>query len=259
MNAAHDPTEPLEAEIEISVILPCFNEEACIRGLTDELRAVLQGIGRSFEILYINDMSTDTSGQILDEMARDNADVRVIHHTVNCGESAAQATGFRFARGEILITMDSDGQNHPDSVPDLVRALDGKDGVCGVRVRREDDFVKRISSKLGNGFRNFVTGDKVSDAGCTFRALRRAALRDIPIFNGMHRFLPTLMRYQGYTVTEIPVLHRPRETGVSKYGVGNRLFRGILDCFAMRWFRRRLVPGQRIDEATAARVVGASR
>jgi hypothetical protein len=112
--------------------------------------------------------------------------------------------------------------------------------------------VKRLSSRIGNGFRNLVTGDKVADAGCTFRAIRRAAVAELPVFNGMHRFLPTMLRYQGFKVVEIPVRHRPRVTGASKYGIGNRMFRGILDCLAMRWYRRRVVRARRVATEPAA-------
>jgi dolichol-phosphate mannosyltransferase len=147
--------------------------------------------------------------------------------------------------------MDADGQNDPESIPELLAALPGFDCVAGVRRRREDNWVKRVSSKIANGFRNAITGDRISDSGCTFRALRREALAEVPVFNGMHRFLPSLLRFQGYRVTEIAVRHRPRTTGVSKYGVGNRLFRGIRDCFAMRWYRRRAVPGRRAAMAAS--------
>jgi glycosyltransferase involved in cell wall biosynthesis len=241
----------MDAEsVEVSVVLPCFNEEECLEGLTAEIVQVLEKVGHPFEVLYVDDRSTDRSTEILDRLHAVDPRVRSVRHTVNSGESAAQATGFRHARGGVIVTMDADGQNDPSSIPELLGALPGYDCVAGVRRRREDDWVKRISSKIANGFRNAITGDRVSDSGCTFRVLRREALAEVPVFNGMHRFLPTLLRFQGYRVTEIVVRHRPRTSGVSKYGVGNRMFRGIRDCFAMRWYRRRVVPGRRA--ATAA-------
>jgi glycosyltransferase involved in cell wall biosynthesis len=166
-------------------------------------------------------------------------------HNLNCGESAAEATGFAHARGEWIITIDADQQNDPADIPSLLEASKNVDAVCGVRTKREDDFVKRISSRIANGFRNWVTGDVIADAGCTFRALRKEALREIPVFNGMHRFLPTLLRLQGFTVIEIPVNHRPRTRGESKYGIGNRMFRGLIDCFAIHWWRKRCLPTNR--------------
>jgi hypothetical protein len=141
--------------------------------------------------------------------------------------------------------MDADQQNDPADIPALLAAPKDADAVCGIRRQREDDWVKRISSRVANGFRNRVTKDTISDAGCTFRALRREALREIPVFNGMHRFLPTLMRLQGFTVVEIGVNHRPRTLGESKYGVGNRMFRGLVDCFAILWWRKRCLPTKR--------------
>jgi glycosyltransferase involved in cell wall biosynthesis len=245
-------------EIEISVVLPCFNEAESLEPLTGELYDVLRALGRSFEIIFVNDASIDSSPEVLRQLERRYPELRAVHHVVNCGESAAQATGFQRARGEIVITMDSDGQNDPGDLPRLLDAIDDVDAVCGVRRRREDTWVKRISSRVANGFRNAITGDRVRDAGCTYRALRRAALREIPVFNGMHRFLPTLLRLQGYRVVEIAVNDRPRTRGVSKYGVGNRLVRGILDCFAMRWWRRRVVPGGRVKIETEAFLVSAS-
>ncbi len=148
-------------------------------------------------------------------------------------------------RGSVIITIDGDQQNDPADIPALLKALESADAVCGVRRKREDDWVKRISSRVANRFRNRVTGDTISDAGCTFRALKADTLREIPVFNGMHRFLPTLLRLQGYKVVEILVNHRPRTRGESKYGIGNRMFRGLIDCFAIRWWRRRCVPANR--------------
>lgn len=233
--------------IEVSVVLPCFNEEACVERLTGEIAGVLAGLALRFEIVYVDDRSTDGTLAALGRAQIQHPEVRVIRHAVNCGESAATATGFRLSRGAVVVTMDSDEQNDPADIPRLLEALRGSDCVATKRRRREDDFVKRISSKIGNGFRNFVTGvPGVSDAGCTYRAIRREALREVLVFNGMHRFLPTILRLQGFRVTEIEVNHRPRTTGASKYGIGNRMWRGIADCFAMRWYRKRVVPAQRV-------------
>ena len=162
--------------------------------------------------------------------------LRVVNHRVNSGESAAEATGFEHARGDIVITIDADQQNDPADIPALLDALkDDVHAVCGVRRKREDDWVRRLSSRIANGFRNWMTGDRIADAGCTYRALRRSALHEVPVFNGMHRFLPTLLRLQGYKAVEILVNHRPRTRGKSKYGVGNRTVarhRGLL-CHAL--------------------------
>ncbi len=234
-----------DGRVELSVVLPCFNEEDCVEALTEEIRAAVAPLGRTFEILYVDDASTDGTGAVLARLAAADPRVRVVRHTVNAGESAATATGFAHARGDVVVTMDSDQQNDPADIPALLKLLDGADCVCGVRRRRRDTWLRRISSKVGNGFRNAVTGVRVSDAGCTYRAIRRDALREIPVFNGMHRFLPTILVHQGFRFVETEVNHRPRTTGRSKYGVHNRLWRGISDCFAMRWYRRRAVPARR--------------
>ena len=230
---------------ELSLVLPCFNEEGSLPPLMAEIYAVMARVGRPFEILCIDDASTDGTLGVLARLAAGHPELRIVRHRLNCGESAAAATGFAAARGEIVITMDSDQQNDPADIPALLEALVGADAVCGVRRRREDDWVKRWSSKIANRFRNAVTGVPVADAGCTYRALRRSALAELPVFNGMHRFLPTMLQLQGYVVREILVNHRPRSAGRSKYGIGNRAFRGLVDCLAMRWFARRVVPGQR--------------
>ena len=231
--------------VAVSVVFPVYNEEENLRPLISELKGVLSRLNTSFEMICVDDCSTDASVPVIRELQLEHPELRLIRHSINSGESAGTATGFTHARGDIVITMDADQQNDPADIPALLKALEGFDGVCGVRRTREDDWVKRISSKVANAFRNWTTKDKIADAGCTFRALRRHALAEIPVFNGMHRFLPTLMRLQGFTVTEILVNHRPRTRGVSKYGLGNRMFRGLVDCLAIMWWRKRCVSAKR--------------
>ncbi len=240
----------MDNSISLSVVIPIFNEEENVDPLLKELNAVLEKLELSFEIICINDASSDNSLAALEKLQEGYPALRVVSHKINCGESAATATGFQHARGRFIVTMDGDLQNDPADIPTLLHMIENRElaAVCGIRRRREDDWVKRISSRSANAFRNLVTGDKISDAGCTFRILRRAALREVPVFNGMHRFLPTILRFQGYEVTEQLVNHRPRTMGVSKYGVGNRLFRGIIDCIAMRWWQQRCVPATRYPE-----------
>jgi glycosyltransferase involved in cell wall biosynthesis len=239
-----DMTQP---ELKLSVVIPVYNEEDNLEPLLDELFPILENIGSGFEVICVDDASTDNSFSVLRGLKKKYSELRVVQHSVNCGESAGEATGFHHARGDWIVTMDADQQNDPADIPALLKASQKADAVCGVRQQREDDWVKRISSKVANGFRNWVTGDIITDAGCTFRALRREALRELPVFNGMHRFLPTLLRLQGFTVVEIPVNHRPRTRGESKYGIGNRMFRGIVDCFAILWWRKRSFPTQRFS------------
>ncbi|MFW6428458.1 MAG: glycosyltransferase family 2 protein [Desulfosalsimonas sp.] len=242
-NVGHPTAEPW-----ISAVIPVFNEEDNLESVLEELVGELTSLGVSFEVLFINDASTDRSLEVLDRLRAADGRIRVIRHRINSGESAAQATGFRLARGDLILTMDADGQNNPGDIPSLLEALqDNADCVCGVRARRNDTMVKQFSSWAANKFRNFLTRDRVADAGCTFRLMRKSALQEILVFNGMHRFIPTILKLQGYRVTEVPVEDRPRAGGVSKYGVGNRLWRGIMDCLAMRWYAKRALPAQRTE------------
>jgi glycosyltransferase involved in cell wall biosynthesis len=240
-------TASAQQRVDISVVIPVFNEQENLEPLIVELEKELNRLSLQYEIVCVDDRSTDQSLQKLQALQQGHPYLRVIRHSVNSGESAGQATGFAFSQGDVIITMDADQQNDPADIPAMLKALHSDiAAVCGVRRIREDDWIRRLSSKIANRFRNAITGDQITDAGCTFRALRRSALRELPVFNGLHRFLPTILRLQGYRVVEIAVNHRQRTRGTSKYGVGNRLFRGILDCIAMRWFRRRCVRGDRV-------------
>ncbi|OPY14810.1 MAG: Undecaprenyl-phosphate 4-deoxy-4-formamido-L-arabinose transferase [Syntrophus sp. PtaB.Bin001] len=241
-------TENNYHSVYLSVVIPVFNEEENIEPLVDEIQEVLDKIEKPYEILLIDDCSTDGSYDVMKKLRQIKPCLRILRHRINFGQSAGQATGFAYADGEIIITMDGDQQNDPADIPALLDSLkDDVAAVCGMRRKRMDSVVKRYSSKIANAYRNFITGDKISDAGCTFRAIRRDSLRQIQVFNGMHRFLPTLLRFQGYKVVEIPVNHRPRMLGYTKYGIGNRLWRGIIDCFAMRWIKKRAIRGDRVE------------
>lgn len=230
-----------------SVILPVYNERGNLVPLIREITAELESMNASFEVIAVDDRSQDGSDQLIRELAAGDPRLRGLFQQRNCGQSAAYATGFRAARGEWVITMDSDGQNHPGDIPILWQQVNPQiDAVCGIRTQRQDTRVRRWSSRVANAFRNRLTGDRITDAGCTFRLMRRDALAELPVFNGLHRFLPTLLRYQGYRVVEVPVRHRPRAWGKSNYGIGNRFWRGLLDCFAMRWWKKRVIPGRRV-------------
>lgn len=234
------------ADILLSVVVPVFNEEDNVAPLAEEILSAFERIDGECELILVDDASTDGTAEALRQTASELS--RPVFHRLNCGQSAAVASGFRVARGEWVATLDGDGQNDPADIPAmLARAMrEGVDCVTGVRATRRDNFVRKVSSRVANGFRDWVTGDKVSDSGCGIRVVRRSALGEVPVFNGMHRFLPTLLRGQGYQVVEQPVNHRERLRGVSKYGVGNRLWRGIRDCFGVRWYLKRAVPGDRM-------------
>lgn len=230
----------------LSVVVPAYNEEENVVPLAQEIVAALQGLPGGFELILVDDASTDATARLIREFG--HPCVRGVFHRVNCGQSAAVASGFQAARGEWVGTLDGDGQNDPADLPAMLEqaVAEGVDCVTGVRRKRQDTFIRRFSSKVANGYRNWITGDQVSDSGCGIRVVRRTALREIPVFNGMHRFLPTLLRGQGFTVVERTVNHRERLRGTSKYGVHNRLWRGIRDCFGIRWYLSRAVRSNRI-------------
>lgn len=232
----------------LSVVIPAFNEVDNVGPLVEEVAGALDGLEGGFEILVVDDASADGTADALRVLG--HPALRPVFHAFNCGQSAAVASGFRCARGEWVATLDGDGQNDPADLPAMLeRAVaEGADCVTGVRRRRQDNFVRKFSSRVANRFRDWITGDRVTDSGCGVRVVRRAALVEVPVFNGMHRFLPTLLRGQGWRVIEHEVNHRERRTGVSKYGVGNRLWRGIRDCFGVRWYLRRAVRAGRIRE-----------
>ncbi len=235
---------------DVSIVIPVYNEAPNIEPLMIEIEAAFSRTSLRFEAIWVDDASDDSTGVLVDKLAEDYPWVRALHHRRNCGQSAAQASGFAAASGNVVVTIDGDGQNDPRDIPRLLKALEaGVHCVAGVRRQRRDNWARRVSSKIGNRFRDFVTGDRMSDAGCTMRAVRYSCLAEVPRFNGMHRFLPTLLRAQGYVVVERFVEHRPRTAGKSKYGVWNRLWRGVLDCLAVRWYLKRAFPGDRMANA----------
>jgi dolichol-phosphate mannosyltransferase len=230
----------------ISVVLPCFNEVDNLDPLIAELRSVLDGVGRPYEIIYVDDCSTDGTTEKLTGLCATLPFLRALRHRANFGESAGTLTGFEAARGDTIITMDADLQNDPADIPMLLGVLQNADCVAGVRATRNDSLSKRISSRTANFVRRLMLNDGIHDAGCTFRAYRRDCLRQLIGFRALHRFLPTILKIHGFRVVEAKINHRPRTRGVSKYGIGNRLWVGIQDMKAMRWYKRRFIPPDRV-------------
>lgn len=223
----------------ISIVAPVFNERENLRPLVDEILHVLHAGKEPFEIVLIDDGSTDGSSELIDALSSAHPEVRGIHFKKNSGQSAAFDAGFKHARGSIVVTIDADLQNDPNDIPALLAQLQGHDAAVGFRVKRNDTLVRRWSSKIGNSVRNRLSGDDIIDTGCSLKAFRAEPLREIKLWNGMHRFLPTLMRIEGRSVVQVPVGHRPRRAGVSKYGVWNRVFRSFADLLAVRWMKSR--------------------
>lgn len=242
------PRMRASGEPEISVVIPVYNEEENLPVLAEEIRAAMATVSRPYEVLLVDDGSTDTSPAVMARLAREDPRIRVLRQRRNSGQSAALDAGFRHARGGIVVTLDADLQNDPADIPRLLERMDGFDVVSGVRARRRDNWIRRVSSKIANGIRNRVTHESVTDVGCTLRAMRIEYLRRIPVFNGMHRFLPTLLRMEGARVTEVPVNHRPRLHGQPKYNIRNRIFRALADLFGVRWMQTRWVDRRLAEE-----------
>jgi dolichol-phosphate mannosyltransferase len=230
----------MEGAPRLSVVVPFYNEADNVEPLHRELDAALADLPGGVEFVYVDDGSTDPTGPRLLGLAKRDPRIRVLRLSPNAGQSAAFEAGFRALRGEICVTLDGDLQNDPADIPRLLAALEHWDVVNGVRVDRRDGWLRKLSSRIGNGFRNWVTRESVSDVGCSLRAMRSGYLKRVKLFRGMHRFLPTLLRMEGATVTEIPVSHRPRRHGSSKYGVANRAFVGFVDVLAVRWMQSRI-------------------
>jgi len=231
-------------QLDLSIIVPVKDEEENIDILADEINRAMESIGLSWECVWIDDGSTDTTAAKLKKLNENFPHHRFILFARNFGQSAALSVGFKSATGHIMATLDGDGQNDPADIPRLLEILQKHDAdiVNGVRQKRNDTLVRKISSRIANNFRDWVTGDSVTDVGCSVRVFRSKCVERIPVFKGMHRFFPTLVRLQGFTrIMESPVNHRPRIRGKTKYGIQNRLWVGLADLAAVKWMQGRLV------------------
>ena len=227
--------------IEISVVVPVYNEEGNLPVLIPKLVEVLKGLGLSYEMIFVDDGSSDGSRKILKEAATQYPFLRVLRLRENRGLSTALVAGMKEARGEKIVTLDSDLQNDPADIPRLLEHLDRYDMATGWRQKREDTWLKKISSKIGNAVRNRLSGEAIRDSACTLRAFKKECVKEIPVFNGMHRFLSTLVKMGGYRIIEVPVSHYPRKFGKSKYNIRNRMVRSFIDLLAVRWMKRRTI------------------
>lgn len=228
---------------ELAIIVPVFNEADNVLPLAREVAAAFAGESLTWELVFVDDGSADATWQRIQEARRLDARVRGVRHAHNAGQSAAVWTGLRATSAPLVATLDGDRQNDPADLPGLLRELERVDFVCGWRRDRQDNLLRRVSSRLARWARRAVLGADFADTGCALRVFRRAALDGVFPFNGWHRFLPVLVHHAGVPVKEVPVRHRPRTAGRSKYGVWNRLGRGLLDLVGVAWYlRRRLRP-----------------
>jgi glycosyltransferase involved in cell wall biosynthesis len=225
---------------KISLIIPVYNEEENLRDLYREISGAFAGLACGWEMVLVDDGSTDGSLSIIHELAAADLRVRYVSFARNCGQSAAFAAGFRYAGGDVVVTLDADLQNDPADIPAMLEVYrQGVDMVIGWRARRQDTFVKRWASRFANWVRNGISRETVRDTGCSLKVMRAEMVRAIPMFTGMHRFLPTLMKLEGAKVAEVPVNHRPRSRGVSKYGIWDRAWASAYDLLAVRWMQKR--------------------
>jgi dolichol-phosphate mannosyltransferase len=224
----------ISATPAVSVVVPVFNEEENISILQSELSVALSGL--DYEIVFVDDGSTDRSFAKIASAPR----TRVLQFEKNAGQSAALYAGIRAARGQTIVMIDSDLQNDPADIPRLIEEISrGADLACGYRARRKDTLTKRLTSRIANLVRSRFTKDYVRDTGCTLKAMRRECIDTLVPFKGMHRFIPALIRGAGYRLVEIPVNHRPRRFGQTKYGFGSRAVRATMDMFGVRWLLSR--------------------
>src|SRR5213083_415266 len=226
---------------DLSLVVPLHNERDNLPLLIEEIGRSLDGRGGSYEVVAVDDGSTDGSLDALKALKRDHPELHIVALAARAGQSAAFAAGFRAARGRTIVTLDADLQNDPADIPLLLAELErsGATAVVGYRVKRRDGGWKRLQSRIANAVRNRLNGETIRDTGCSLKAFRADALRALPLYSGMHRFLPTLVKLYGGTVAEVPVQHRPRRFGTTKYGMWNRVWRSFADALAVRWMQRR--------------------
>jgi len=224
---------------EVSVVIPVFNEAANLEPLWAELRKVLDGLGRSYEVIFVNDASTDESGPIIKRLAAANEAVRYLTFEKNCGQTAAFDAGFKAARGEVVVSMDGDMQNDPHDIPALLGLIGEYDVVVGWRHNRQDSGFKRFQASFARRYRQKRLGDRFHDVGCSLKAYKRECLDGLKLFRGLHRFLPILFEWEGYRVAEVKVNHRRRTKGKGKYRFWSRTREAREDLRAVMWMKKR--------------------
>ena len=240
------------SETAVSIVVPVRNEADNILPLIEEITAALSG-RRDYEIIYVNDGSTDATAERLAEAMKRWPNIRQLRHAVSTGQSAAVRSGVRAARGAIVATLDGDGQNNPAFLPELIAAVEKGAGVglaAGQRVGRKDTGFKKFQSRVANAVRSNILRDGTRDTGCGLKAFRREVFLMMPYFDGLHRFLPALVRREGFGVAYVDVVDRPRRSGVSNYGFFDRLWIGIMDLFGVWWLIRRKRPTPEVTEVT---------
>ena len=227
----------------LSIVVPGYNEAGNIVRLVTAIREVMSAISQPYELVYVDDASTDDSWTTLQRLGAEDTRIRALRLNRNSGQSAALWAGIRAVRGRFIATLDADLQNDPAELPKFLAALENYDCVCGSRQqtrRKGDNLVRNCSSRIANWVRNKITRESIKDSACGYRVFKRECVAELKFFKGMHRFMPTLFKIEGHTVTEIEVSNNPRFAGKSNYGVWNRLFASFYDLLAVRWMKKRM-------------------
>jgi dolichol-phosphate mannosyltransferase len=248
------PDLPSDSAVAVTIVVPVRNEAENIAPLIEEIASALDGRW-AYEIIYVNDGSTDATAERLAAVMKQRGNLRQLRHAVSTGQSAAVRSGVRAARGAIVATLDGDGQNNPVFLPDLIAAIE-KGGertglVAGQRIGRKDTGFKKFQSRVANAIRKAILHDGTRDTGCGLKAFRRDVFLMMPYFDGLHRFLPALMRREGYDIAYVDVIDRPRRSGISNYGFFDRLWIGIMDLAGVWWLVRRKKPTPVVTEVTS--------
>jgi glycosyltransferase involved in cell wall biosynthesis len=228
----------------LSLVIPAYNEQENIPVLLQRVGASLAQVGKPFEVLIVDDGSSDATPKLLEDGMRQYPWLRVLRMQKNGGQSAAFEAGFAAARGEIIATIDADLQNDPEEIPRLLPMLDGYDMVTGWRKDRHDTGFRRLQTRIANRIRNWLSDETINDSASSLKLYKRHCVDGLKLFNGMHRFFPTLVKMRGYTVLETPVKHSARYAGTAKYGLRNRAWRAFIDLLAVRWMKKRYLKYQ---------------
>jgi len=223
----------------LSIVIPVKNERDNIQPLVREVASAMQILAQQYEIIFIDDGSTDGSLDEMIKMKKEFSQIRILKFDKNYGQTSALDAGFRNARGEIIAILDGDMQSDPDDILKLLPILKDCDMVCGIRQKRQDNFIRKISSKIANSVRNKFTNEDIIDTGCPLKVFKKECFNKIKLFTGLHRFLPTIVKLEGYKVKQVPVKHLPRLRGKTKYNIRNRVFKSLRDLFAVRWMQNR--------------------
>ena len=246
----------MDASPYLSLVIPAYNEEENVPHLLDRVSAALAQTGKPFEVIIVDDGSTDSTPKLLSEGMNKYPWLRVVRMAKNGGQSAAFEAGLEAARGQVIATIDADLQNDPEEIPRLLPLLDGYDMVTGWRKDRQDTPFRKWQSRQANKIRNWISEETVNDSASSLKLYKAHAIKGLKLFNGAHRFFPTLVKMRGYTVREEPVKHSQRYAGTAKYGFRNRALRAFIDLLGVRWMKKRYLRYQSSEVSRAGTSAG---